>query len=313
MSVVRIEKESATVADRRYNSRMFRGTFTALVTPFRNGDVDLAAFETLIEAQIGGGIDGIVAVGTTGESPTLLHDEREQVIGLAVKVAKGRCKVLAGTGSNSTQHAIADTKAAEKLGVDGALLVAPYYNKPSQEGLFRHFQAIAQSTSLPIMLYNIPGRCAVDIGADTVVRLAEACRNIVSIKEASGSVERVGELRIRLPESFTILSGDDSLTLPFMAAGAAGVVSVASNLFPAQVCALVRAFASGDSKRARELHGKMFQLFKDLFIEPNPVPAKTALAWRGAMSAEVRLPLCEMSEVNQTRLRKTLEDFERGK
>ena len=154
---------------------MFRGTFTALVTPFRNGDVDLAAFEKLIEAQIAGGVDGIVAVGTTGESPTLSHEEREQIIGLAVKVAKGRCKVLAGTGSNSTQHAVADTKKAEQLGVDGALLVAPYYNKPSQEGLFRHFQTIAQSTSLPIMLYNIPGRCGVDIGADTVVRLAEAC------------------------------------------------------------------------------------------------------------------------------------------
>ncbi|MEY2531963.1 MAG: 4-hydroxy-tetrahydrodipicolinate synthase [Verrucomicrobiota bacterium] len=292
---------------------MFRGTYTALVTPFRNGDVDLSAFEKLIEAQIAGGVDGIVAVGTTGESPTLSHDEREQVIGTAVKVAKGRCKVLAGTGSNSTQHAVSDTKAAEKLGIDGALLVAPYYNKPSQEGLFRHFQAIAQSTSLPIMLYNIPGRCAVDINADTVVRLAEKCRNIVSIKEASGSVERVGELRIRLPESFTILSGDDSLTLPFMAAGAAGVVSVASNLFPAEVCALVRVFGSGDVKRARELQGKMFAIFKDLFIEPNPVPAKTALSWRGAMSAEVRLPLCEMSEANQTRLRKTLEAFERAK
>jgi 4-hydroxy-tetrahydrodipicolinate synthase len=292
---------------------MFRGTFTALVTPFRNGDVDLAAFEKLIEAQISGGVDGIVAVGTTGESPTLSHEEREQIIGLAVKVAKGRCKVLAGTGSNSTQHAVADTKKAEQLGVDGALLVAPYYNKPSQEGLFRHFQTIAQSTSLPIMLYNIPGRCGVDIGADTVVRLAAACRNIVSIKEASGSVERVGELRVRLPEPFTILSGDDGLTLPFMAVGAVGVVSVASNLFPAKICALVRAFASGDAKQARELHGKMFTIFKDLFIEPNPVPAKTALAWRGAMSAEVRLPLCEMSEANQARLRKTLEDFERNK
>jgi 4-hydroxy-tetrahydrodipicolinate synthase len=313
MSVARIEKESATVTDRRYNSRMFGGTFTALVTPFRNGDVDLAALEKLIEAQISGGVDGIVAVGTTGESPTLSHAEREQVIGLAVQVAKGRCKVLAGTGSNSTQHAMNDTRRAEKLGVDGALLVAPYYNKPSQEGLFRHFQAIAQSVSLPIMLYNIPGRCAVDIGADTVVRLAEACRNIVSIKEASGSVERVGELRIRLPESFTILSGDDSLTLPFMATGAVGVVSVASNLFPAEVGALVRTIASGDAKRARELQGKMFRLFKDLFIEPNPVPVKTALAWRGAMSAELRLPLCEMSEVNQSRLRKTLEEFERGK
>jgi 4-hydroxy-tetrahydrodipicolinate synthase len=292
---------------------MFRGTFTALVTPFRDGAIDVPAFEKLIEAQIAGGIDGIIAVGTTGESPTLSHDEREQVVRLAVTIANRRCKVLAGTGSNATQHAVADTKMAEKLGVDGALLVAPYYNKPSQEGLFRHFQAIAQSTSLPIMLYNIPGRCGVDIGADTVVRLAGACRNIVSIKEASGSVERVSELRARLPESFTILSGDDSLTLPFMSAGAVGVVSVASNLFPAEVSALVRAFESGDAKRAREIHGRMFGVFKDLFIEPNPVPAKTALAWRGTMSPEVRLPLCEMSEANQARLRKTLEAFERAK
>lgn len=301
------------VCDRRIITQMFRGTFTAVVTPFKNGDLDLAAFEKLIEAQMAGGVDGIVAVGTTGESPTLSHEEREQIIGLTVKLAKGSCKVLAGTGSNSTQHAIADTKAAEKLGVDGALIVAPYYNKPSQEGLFRHFQTIAQSTSLPIVLYNIPGRCGVDIGADTVVRLAEACPNIVSIKEASGSVARVDELRVRLPEAFTILSGDDGLTLPFMAVGAVGVVSVASNLFPAEICALVRAFSSGDAKKARELHGKMFGIFKDLFIEPNPVPAKTALAWRGAMSAEVRLPLCEMTEANQARLRKTLEAFEKSK
>jgi 4-hydroxy-tetrahydrodipicolinate synthase len=292
---------------------MFRGTFTAVVTPFREGTIDAPAFQKLIEGQIGAGIDGIVAVGTTGESPTLSHEEREQVIRLAITIANGRCKVLAGTGSNSTQHAIADTKAAEKWGVDGALVVAPYYNKPSQEGLFRHFQAIAQATSLPIMLYNIPGRCGVDIAADTVVRLAAACRNIVSIKEASGSVERVGELRVRLPETFTIMSGDDSLTLPFMATGAVGVVSVASNLYPSEVGALVRAFQSGDVKGARELQGKMFSIFKDLFIEPNPVPAKTALSWRGAMTAEVRLPLCEMSEANQTRLRKTVEAFDRAK
>jgi 4-hydroxy-tetrahydrodipicolinate synthase len=292
---------------------MFRGTFTALVTPFRDGAIDVPALEKLIETQIAAGIDGVIAVGTTGESPTLSHDEREQVIRLTVTITKGRCKVLAGTGSNSTQHAVADTKLAEKLDVDGALIVAPYYNKPSQEGLFRHFQAIAQATALPIMLYNIPGRCGVDIGADTVVRLAGACKNIVSIKEASGSVDRVGELRVRLPEAFTILSGDDSLTLPFMAVGAVGVVSVVSNLLPAEVCALVRAFASGEIKCARELHSKLFALFKDLFIEPNPVPVKTALAWRRAMSAEVRLPLCEMSEINQERLRKTLEAFEQAK
>ena len=292
---------------------MFRGTFTALVTPFRDGAIDLSAFRQLIEAQIAAGITGIVANGTTGESPTLSHDEREELIRIAVSTANKRCLVLAGTGSNATQHAMADTKMAEKLGVDGALLVAPYYNKPSQEGLYRHFKAIAETTSLPIMLYNIPGRCGVDIVPETVVRLAKACRNIVSIKEASGSVERVSDLRRRLPESFTILSGDDSLTLPFMAVGAAGVVSVASNLFPSQVCALIRACESGNLKAAEKLHRKLLPLFKDLFIEPNPVPVKTALGWRGAMSGEVRLPLCEMSETNRARLRKTLEEFEREK
>jgi len=289
---------------------MFRGTFTALVTPFRNAAIDVAAFEKLIENQIAAGISGVVAVGTTGESPTLSHDERQELIRLAVATAKKRCQVLAGTGSNATQHAVADTKMAEKLGADGALLVAPYYNKPSQEGLFRHFKTIADDTALPIMLYNIPARCGVDIAPDTVTRLAKECRNIVCIKEASGSVERVSELRARLPESFTVLSGDDSLTLPFMSVGAVGVVSVASNLFPAEVCALVRAYECGDAKLAFNLHHKMFPLFKDLFIEPNPVPVKTALGWRGTMSGEVRLPLCEMNESNQARLRKTLEAFE---
>jgi len=292
---------------------MFRGTFTALVTPFRNGGIDVSAYEKLIETQIAAGITGIVAVGTTGESPTLSPEERKQVIRLAVTSAKKRCIVLAGTGSNSTHHATADTKMAEKIGVSGALLVAPYYNKPSQEGLFRHFKTIANATSLPIMLYNIPGRCGVDIGPDTVVRLATECRNIVSIKEASGSVERVSELRARLPEAFTILSGDDSLTLPFMSVGAVGVVSVASNLFPAEVCALVRAFESGNMTEGEKLHHKLFPLFKALFIEPNPVPVKTALGWRGAISGECRLPLCEMTEANQVRLRKTLEDFEQDR
>jgi 4-hydroxy-tetrahydrodipicolinate synthase len=289
---------------------MFRGTFTALVTPFRDGGIDVSAFEQLIETQITAGIIGIVAIGTTGESPTLSHEEREQAIRVAVAKANKRCLVLAGTGSNSTQHAIAETKLAEKLGVDAALLVGPYYNKPSQEGLFRHFKAIADATSLPIMLYNIPGRCGVDIVPDTVARLAKECRNIVSIKEASGSVERIGELRRHLPDAFTVLSGDDSLTLPFMAVGAAGVVSVASNLFPSEVCALTRAAESGDLKLAEKWHRKLLPLFKDLFIEPNPVPVKTALGWRGTMSSEVRLPLCEMGEANRARLRNTLEEFE---
>jgi 4-hydroxy-tetrahydrodipicolinate synthase len=292
---------------------MFRGTFTALVTPFRDGDVDLGALEKLVEAQIAAEITGLVAVGTTGESPTLTHEEKETIIARVVEVTRGRGKVVAGTGSNSTRDSIEMTKFAEKTGVDAALLVAPYYNKPSQEGLFRHFKAIADATSLPIMLYNIPGRCSVDILPETVVRLAENCRNVVCIKEASGSVERVGDLRRRLPEEFTVLSGDDSLTLPFMSVGAAGVVSVATNLFPSEVCALVRACDSGDFKSAQALQRSLLPLFKDLFIEPNPVPVKTALGWRGVMSAQVRLPLCEMSEANQARLRKTLEEFERAR
>ncbi|MFL6519104.1 MAG: 4-hydroxy-tetrahydrodipicolinate synthase [Chthoniobacterales bacterium] len=288
---------------------MFRGTYTALVTPFRDDEIDVPALEALIQGQIADGVSGVVAVGTTGESPTLSAAEREQVIRVTVEIAKGHCQVLAGTGSNSTSATITATRAAEKMGVDGMLVVAPYYNKPNQEGLFRHFQAIAQATSVPIMLYNIPGRCAVDIGPETVERLAMDCANIVSIKEAGGSVDRVSELRARLPEAFTILSGDDALTLPFLSVGAFGVVSVASNLFPAEVVALVQAFRTGDTKSAREMHIKMLPIFKDLFIEPNPVPVKTALSWRDAMSAECRLPLCEMSAANQARLRKTLEAF----
>lgn len=292
---------------------MFRGTFTALVTPFRNGAVDFAALDKLIEAQIAGGVTGLVAVGTTGESPTLTHDEKHEIVERTIKSAKGRCQVIAGAGTNSTRDSIEATKFAEKVGANGALLIAPYYNKPSQEGLFRHFKAIADATELPIMLYNIPGRCSVDVLPETVVRLAESCGNIVSIKEASGSVDRVSELRQRLPETFTILSGDDALTLPFMSVGAVGVVSVATHLFPAEICDLVRVAQSGDFKSAQAVQRKLLPIFKDLFIEPNPVPVKTALAWRGAISFEVRLPLCEMTEANQARLRKTLEAVEKSK
>ena len=291
---------------------MFRGTFTALVTPFRNGGIDFDALAGLVESQIKAGISGIIAVGTTGESPTLSHDERLGVIRKCVEVANGRCIVLAGTGSYSTRDTVEATKQAESLGVNGALVVAPYYNKPSQEGLYQHFKTIADATSLPIMLYNIPGRCGVDIVAGTVARLA-SCRNIVSIKEAGGSVDRVSELHGQLPDSFTILSGDDSLTLPFMSVGALGVVSVVSNLLPAEVVALVTAYANGDAGLAEKLHRRLFPLFKDMFIEPNPVPIKTALSWKGLLSPEVRLPLCPMSQANQERLRKTLEAFERGK
>jgi 4-hydroxy-tetrahydrodipicolinate synthase len=291
---------------------MFRGTYTALVTPFKNDEIDVEAFANLIEAQIAGGITGIVPVGTTGESPTLSCGERHHVIELAVEKARGRCQVIAGTGSNSTRDAIAHTKSAEEIGADGALLVAPYYNKPSQEGLFRHFAAIAEATALKLVLYNIPGRCAVDVSADTVVRLAEAFPNIVAIKEASGSVDRVSELVRRVPAGFTVLSGDDSLTLPFLAVGAVGVVSVASNLFPAEVSRLVRLYLEGKAEEARQIHQQFFPLFRDIFLEPNPVPAKTILGWRGVMSPSCRLPLCEMSQANEERLRKTLADLEKS-
>jgi len=285
---------------------MFRGTYTALVTPFHHDRVDEDAFERLIEFQIENGITGLVPVGTTGESPTLDHEEHMRVIELAIKFARGRCQILAGTGSNSTREAIAMTREAEKLGADGALLVAPYYNRPTQEGIYLHYKAIAEATALPLVLYSIPGRCGVEIGVDTTKRLAEAARNIVCIKEAGGSVERVNALRAALPEEFTILSGDDSLTLPFMASGAVGVISVASNIMPKEVGDLVRLFDNGKITEARALHLKLYPLFKDLFIESNPVPIKAALAWAGRMKPDVRLPLSPITEAAATKLRGTL-------
>ncbi|HEY5704465.1 MAG TPA: 4-hydroxy-tetrahydrodipicolinate synthase [Terrimicrobiaceae bacterium] len=284
----------------------FAGTYTALVTPFRDGAFDREAFCSLIETQIAGGVEGIVPVGTTGESPTLTHEEHLEVIRVAIEAAKGRCRVIAGTGSNSTMEAIALTTDAEKLGADAALLVAPYYNKPSQEGLYRHFRTIAQAVKIPIILYSIPGRCGIEIGVETVVRLANDCPSIVCIKEAGGTVERVSQLQQAVPGNFEILSGDDSLTLPFLSAGGVGVISVASNLIPREVSGLVRAWRIGRTKEAIDAHRQYYRLFKDLFIEPNPVPIKYALSLKGCMSAEVRLPLCEMSESNKEKLRSTL-------
>jgi 4-hydroxy-tetrahydrodipicolinate synthase len=284
----------------------FAGAHTALVTPFKNGVLDEAALESLIENQIQGGISGIVPVGTTGESPTLSHEEHRRVIEIAVKAAAKRILVIAGTGSNATSEAVELTVEAEKLGADAALLVAPYYNKPSAEGLYRHFRKIAEAVSIPIVLYSIPGRCGIEIPVSVVARLAVDCPNIVAIKEAGGSVERVNQLRAALPASFEILSGDDSLTLPFMAAGGVGVISVASNVIPTEVEELVRSFLKGDVAKAREIHSRFYPLFRDLFIEPNPVPVKTALASKGICQDDVRLPLCEMTKSNKELLIKTL-------
>ena len=289
---------------------MFSGTITALVTPFRDEKFDEAAYRRLIDGQVAGGVDGIVPVGTTGESPTLDHAEHMRVIELAVEVAARRTKVIAGTGSNSTAEAVVMTVEAEHLGADAALLVAPYYNKPSQEGLFRHFGKIAEATKLPLILYSIPGRCGIEIAVETVARLAKTYPNIVAIKEAGGTVERVSALRAALPATFDILSGDDSLTLPFLAAGANGVISVASNLIPREVGGLVQAALAGLYEEAREWHARLYALFKDLFIEPNPVPVKHALALRGEMLADVRLPLCEMSTANAAKLEATLRQLE---
>ena len=285
---------------------MFTGTYTAIVTPFKNGELDEAALKRLIALQIQGGVDGIVPVGTTGESPTVDYEEHLEIVGLAVKFAAGKIKVLAGTGGNSTSEAIYLTQGAEKLGVDGSLQVAPYYNKPSQEGLFRHFRAVARATKLPIVLYSIPGRCGVEIGVDTVARLAKDCKNIVGIKEAGGSCDRVSQLRAALGPKFEILSGDDSLTLPFMSVGAQGVISVASNVIPREVSQMVKLFSSGKSVAALKLHAKYYPVFKDLFIETNPVPVKAALAMMGMMAEEYRLPLAPMSAANRAKLKTTL-------
>ena len=285
----------------------FAGTHTALVTPFRDGNFDTAAFQSLIEAQIAAGITGIIPVGTTGESPTLDHEEHLKVIEVAVQAAAGRCQVIAGTGSNSTSEAVTLTQAAQRLGATAALLVAPYYNKPSQEGLYRHFATIAQSVKIPLVLYSIPSRCGIEIGVETTVRLAKDFSNIRAIKEAGGSVERVNQLRSALPEDFEILSGDDSLTLPFMSVGAVGVISVATNVIPAEVATMVRHQLAGESAKALAIHRKYYPLFKDLFIEPNPVPVKFALARLGIMTPDVRLPLCEMSASSIQQLTKTLE------
>jgi 4-hydroxy-tetrahydrodipicolinate synthase len=286
--------------------RQFTGTYTAIVTPFKDGKVDEAALERLIKSQIKGGVDGIVPVGTTGESPTLSFEEHIRVIELAVKFAHGKIKVMAGTGGNSTSEAMYLTKAAEDAGADASLQVAPYYNKPTQEGLFQHFHAIARATKLPIMLYSIPGRCGVEIAVETVNRLAHDRINIIGIKEAGGNADRVSQLRAALHKDFTILSGDDALTLPFMAVGGDGVISVASNVIPKEVSHMVKAYAIGKPAIALKLHQKFYAIFKDLFIETNPVPVKTALALLGLMQEECRLPLVALNGRNRETLIATL-------
>lgn len=287
---------------------MLSGTFTAIVTPFRNGKFDAPAFKNLIDMQARAGVDGIVPVGTTGESPTVSYQEHVEIIGQAVEFAAGRLHVMAGTGGNSTSEAVYLTEQAAKAGADSSLQVAPYYNKPTQEGLFQHFLEVSRATPLPLVLYSIPSRCGVEIGVETVRRLAAATPRLAGIKESGGNPDRVTQLRAALGRRFAIFSGDDSLTLPFMAVGAQGVVSVASNVAPKQVVRMVAAFRDGNIAAALKMHERLYPLFKNLFIETNPGPVKAALAMMGLIAEEYRLPMVGLSESNRAALKTTLKE-----
>lgn len=286
-------------------TRTLTGAITALATPFRGKDVSYADLKKLVEHQIRGGIDGVVPVGTTGESPTLASEEHMEVVRATIEFVRGRVPVIAGTGSNSTAEALEYTRLADEAGADAVLVVAPYYNKPSQEGMFRHFGAIAEATDLPIVLYSIPSRCGVEIGVALVERLRARYKHVRWIKEAGGSVDRVDQLKRAMGDDITVLSGDDSLTLAFMASGAEGVISVASNVVPAEVARMVHLAQQNDFAAASKLHRRLYPLFKALFIEPSPAPVKAALADARIISSEaVRLPLCEMAPANRALLRK---------
>lgn len=280
-----------------------QGAYTAIVTPFRNGSVDYGRLEELVDFQVESKIDGIVPVGTTGESPTLSIDEHLKVIETVIKRVNNRCKVIAGTGANSTAEAIELTHAAKKMGAHASLQVTPYYNKPTQEGLYRHFAVIADETGLPCVLYNVPGRTGVPIDIATIVRLSTN-ENIVAVKEAGGSVERVSAILDAC--DITVLSGDDSLALPMMAVGGKGIISVASNIIPAEVTLMVHSALVNDYVKALELHKKYFRLFKDIFIETNPIPIKAALAMKGMIEEEYRLPLCPLTDSHHEALKETL-------
>ncbi len=282
---------------------MFKGAYTAIITPFRrDGAVDYDRLRQLVEFQIAGGIDGLVPVGTTGESPTLDMDEHIEVVRVVIEAAAGRVKIVAGTGGNSTAEALELTEKARDLGADGTLQVTPYYNKPTQAGLVRHFSAVAD-LGLPVILYNVPGRASCEIAIPTIAELAKH-PNVVCVKEAGGSVDRVS--RIKEACNIDVLSGDDGLTLPMMSVGAAGVISVASNVAPQAVADLVHAAAAGRWDEARALHYRYYRLFTDIFLETNPIPIKAAMEMAGHGAAVYRLPLCEMSPANLEKLRATL-------
>ncbi len=280
---------------------MFTGSMVALVTPFKDGKVDEAALRKLIRLQAAAGTSALVPVGTTGESPTLTHEEASRVIAICVEEAAGKMKVIAGTGSYSTAQSVASTKAAKAAGADGALVVCPYYSKPGQEGVYLHYKAVAEDGGLPVVVYVIPGRSVINVAPETLARLS-ALENIVAVKEASGSLAQASEIIGLCGDKLVILSGDDGLTLPMMAIGAKGVISVAANIVPQAMAELVREAAAGDYAKARQLHYNLLPLFKALYVETNPIGIKAAMAMENLIGPEIRLPMTPMEEPNQKKL-----------
>jgi 4-hydroxy-tetrahydrodipicolinate synthase len=287
---------------------MFKGAITALVTPMKDGMLDEEKLRNLVDFQINNGVSALVPCGTTGEAATLSYEEHMRVIEIVVEQANKRVPVIAGTGSNSTHETIYLTEFAKKVGCDAALVVTPYYNKPTQKGLYEHFKAVAEAVDIPIVLYNVPGRTAVNMLPDTVIKLSKI-KNIVAVKEASGSLDQASEIIAGVDPEFDVLSGDDSLTLPMMALGAKGVISVASNIMPKEVSQMVDFWLKGDIESARKLHLKLFPLFKGIFIETNPIPVKKALYLMGIIENDIRLPLVEMTPEGTEKLRKILLDL----
>lgn len=287
---------------------MFKGSYTALITPFKNGGIDEKALRDLIDFQVEGGTFGLVPSGTTGESATLTHEEHKKVIAITVDAAKKRVPVIAGTGSNSTEEAIALTRSAKEMGADAALLISPYYNKPSQEGLYQHYRAVAEAVDIPIILYNVPGRTHVNILPETVARLSRI-KNIVALKDATGALQQTSDTISLCGEDIVLLSGDDANTLPILSIGGTGVISVTANVAPREVASLFDAFFKGDLAEARKIHYRLLPLHNAMFVETNPLPVKTALALMGRCEESFRLPLCRMSENNRESLKAVLKKF----
>ena len=287
---------------------MFKGAIVAIITPFKDGRIDEEALRKLIEFQIENGTSGIVPCGTTGESATLSHEEHDRVIEITIDAANKRIPVIAGTGSNSTAEALRLTKHAYEAGADGALIVCPYYNKPTQEGLYQHYKTIAEEVPIPIVVYNIPGRTGINLNPDTLAKLAKIS-NIVGVKEAGGSIKQMSDIIGLCDPDFDVLSGDDAFTLPMLALGGKGIVSVISNVAPADMAAMIKAFEAGDLEKAKKLHYKMIPLIDALFIETNPVPVKAALSMMGMIEYELRLPLCKLSQGSYDKLKKVMTDY----